>query len=201
MFTTDKGISYEHFTPLYQNLAQIIRLNVFPTQNAGKLMSFVEMKLMYKLAFKKIDFNLPYMIMTKMISAAKLGYMPYGLLLTQVFEHFLFDINIPPFFYVKNTILDKAHRDPLPLPELHVMNVPTLSAPLPTSVPAEFAANVAVPAVESVTTAIPTSTVSHGQLTAYFSVPVKLSSKVELENGFKVLKAKFDHFLKYMDFY
>lgn len=81
---------------------------------------------------------------------------------------------------MKNTILDKAHRDPLPLPELQVMNVPTLSAPLPTSVPAEFAANVAVPAVESVTTAIPTSTVSHGQLTAYFSVPVKLYFKVRL---------------------
>ena len=55
---------------------------------------------MYKLASKSVDFNSPYMILTKMISAAQQGYMLYGLPLTQVFEYFHCDLLAHPHFYV-----------------------------------------------------------------------------------------------------
>lgn len=63
-----------------------------------------------------MDVNLAYMILSKMISSTKTGYMPYGLLLTQVFDHF----NVPPFFHVSN---DRHVRVVLPFPELNE-NVP-----------------------------------------------------------------------------
>lgn len=114
-YSTDRGISLHHFTPLYQTLALIIRANVFPTQHGNKVMTFVELKLMYKLASDRIDFNLAYMIILKMISATKSGYMPYGMLLTQVFEYFKLDTSQLPHFHVKATISDQNTRAPIPL--------------------------------------------------------------------------------------
>lgn len=75
---------------------------------------------MYKLASKSVDFNLPYMILTKTISAAQIGYMRYGLLLTQIFEHFYCDINAHPHFYMNHTISDKIPRVLLSFSEYNV---------------------------------------------------------------------------------
>lgn len=47
VFESTKGINYEYFTPLYHNLAEIIRANFFPSQNNNKLITFSELKLMY----------------------------------------------------------------------------------------------------------------------------------------------------------
>ncbi|KAL8103324.1 hypothetical protein AgCh_027768 [Apium graveolens] len=97
VFQKDKGITYEHFTPFYQVLAEIVKNDFYPS-NTNKFVNFVELKIMYKLASKSVDFNLPYVILTKMISAAQHGYMPYGLLLTHVFEYFHCDLLAHPHF-------------------------------------------------------------------------------------------------------
>ncbi|KAL8120236.1 hypothetical protein AgCh_017399 [Apium graveolens] len=54
MFNGDNGISYEHFTHAFQNLALIIRENIFLNTSSDKLMRFPEIKLMYKLASHKL---------------------------------------------------------------------------------------------------------------------------------------------------
>lgn len=73
VFESTNGRNYEHFIPLFENLAQIIKANYFPSSNTGKLMSFVELKLMYKLVSQRIDFNLAYMILPKMILQQNMG--------------------------------------------------------------------------------------------------------------------------------
>lgn len=112
---TEKGISYEYFTPLFQNLALILRANFFQNYSADKLMSFPEIKLMYRLASKKVTFSLPYMILTHMVNSYKKGYLTYGLLLTKVFEYFKLNLNQLPYFQVAATISDKVERVTIPL--------------------------------------------------------------------------------------
>lgn len=50
-----------------------------------------------------------------MVSCSKSGLNPYGLLLTKVFKHLKFNVSIPPFFHVINTISKKAFKSIIPL--------------------------------------------------------------------------------------
>ncbi|KAL8119685.1 hypothetical protein AgCh_016975 [Apium graveolens] len=186
-----------------------------------------ELKILYKLASKSVNFNLPYVILIKMISDAQHGYMPYGLLLTHVFEYFHCDLLAHPHFFVNPSISDKTPRTVLPLPEnamppsvsiqfgslppvplfsefvpaktsVNAMSIvidDDVPAPVSVSMPAlpvslhDFSAPAcALPAPSYVNdfpsitvvvppSVVPTSSPTHAQLVAYFSVLVKLSGK------------------------
>lgn len=113
VFSNDRGFNSAHFIPLYQNLATFVKENVFPSLE--KSVSFLDMKIMYKIATNRISFNIPHMLMTKMHAASKAGYSPYGLLPTKVFEHMKYNICIPHFFHVTNTISELCTKSVLPL--------------------------------------------------------------------------------------
>lgn len=63
------GIHYKHFSPLFQNLALIIRANVLPKPNQSKYFDFFDMKIMFLLFINKIDFNISYIILLNLINA------------------------------------------------------------------------------------------------------------------------------------
>lgn len=185
---------------------------------------------MYKLTSKSVDFNLPYMILTKMIFCCSnwlyaLWYFTYSLLF---FEHFHCDINAHPHFYVNHSISDKTSRAPLPLPDYSVQpdtmiqfgslpHVNVVYAPLSAqssmnTMPiiiddyvdvlaqsATTSVNAMLDVVSShvepnkVPTVVPTSSPTHAQLVAYFTVLVKLSAKCkEIDTNYKDLKTKFE---------
>lgn len=98
VFNNDKGFNPKHFIPIYQTLIEIVKYNIYPSLE--KKVSFLVMKLIYQTVSNKINFNIPHMIMCKMVSSPKIGLNPYGLLLTKIFEYLKFNINIPPLFHV-----------------------------------------------------------------------------------------------------
>ncbi|KAL8135603.1 hypothetical protein AgCh_010292 [Apium graveolens] len=127
----DGKILFEHFTPVFQTLALIIRSNIYPNISDNKLVSFAEAKLMYKLAGHKVHFNLSNMILLQMINGFKKGHMLYGLLLKKIFEHFRLNVNTLPYFPVEATISDRAKRVVVPLPGLpHVINLDPTPSPV-----------------------------------------------------------------------
>ena len=54
MIVEENGILYEHFTSVFQTLALIITGNINLSTSDSKLVSFAEVKLMYKLAGHKV---------------------------------------------------------------------------------------------------------------------------------------------------
>lgn len=80
------AINFRHFLPRFQQLAIIIRSNILPKPKHDKFFDFVDLKVMFKIVSNSIDFNLNYVIVLNMINAFNVDYMPYGLLLTAVFE-------------------------------------------------------------------------------------------------------------------
>uniref|UniRef100_A0A161XQJ8 Uncharacterized protein n=1 Tax=Daucus carota subsp. sativus TaxID=79200 RepID=A0A161XQJ8_DAUCS len=87
------GIDYRHFTTLYQQLAIIIRANSLPKPKDVHIFDFVDLKVMFQVVTNQIEFNVNYVIILNMIIAFQENYMPYGLLLTSVFE--LYHIPMP----------------------------------------------------------------------------------------------------------
>lgn len=87
------AISYLHFTPLYQQLAIIIRSNLLPKPKNAQFFDFVDLKVMFQLVTNQIEFNINYVILLNMIMAFEVEYLPYGLLLTSLFE--LYHIAMP----------------------------------------------------------------------------------------------------------
>lgn len=85
------GICFMHFTPTYQQLAKILRANMLPKPNHDQFFDFIDLKVMFQLVSNKVEFNLGYVIILNMFLAYQLDSMPYGLLLTS-----LFDINHIP---------------------------------------------------------------------------------------------------------
>lgn len=181
LFTTDVGVCYEHFTQVFQILALIIRGNIFPNTSGDKLMTFAEIKLMYKLASHKITFNLPYMILMQMVNGFKKGYMLYGLLLTKVFEYFKLNVSQLPHFQVASTLIDKGNKIVVPLPGFGlpppVINLdPVENIP---SAPVESVSGVSVPKVDVDKEFLKLP--SHDELTELFN---------ELKASFQVLVEK-----------
>lgn len=80
------GISFRHFTPKYQQLAIILRANILPKPEHDKFFDFVDLKIMFQLVSNSVEFNINYLLVLNMIYAHIVDYMPYGLLITSVFE-------------------------------------------------------------------------------------------------------------------
>ncbi|WOG81840.1 hypothetical protein DCAR_0100994 [Daucus carota subsp. sativus] len=87
------AIELHHFTLLYQQLAIIIRSNMLPKPKNTQFFDFVDLKVMFQLATNQVEFNINYVILINMIMAFEVEYMPYGLLLTSLFE--LYHIAMP----------------------------------------------------------------------------------------------------------
>uniref|UniRef100_A0A169WRG4 Uncharacterized protein n=1 Tax=Daucus carota subsp. sativus TaxID=79200 RepID=A0A169WRG4_DAUCS len=87
------AIEFHHFTPLYQQLAIIIRSNLLPKPKNTQFFDYVDLKVMFQLVTNQIEFNINYVILINMIMAFEVEYMPYGLLLTSLFE--LYHIAMP----------------------------------------------------------------------------------------------------------
>lgn len=81
------AVNFRHLFPRYQQLDIIIRSNILPKPNHDKFFDFVDLKVMFKIVSNSIDFNINYVIVLNMINAFNVDYMPYGLLLTSVFEN------------------------------------------------------------------------------------------------------------------
>lgn len=90
------GIILEHFTPDYQQLVIIVRANILLQPRNDKFFDFVDLKVMYQLVTNSVEFNVLYVILINMFLAFQQDFMPYGLLLTSVFE--LFHISMPRMF-------------------------------------------------------------------------------------------------------
>ena len=90
------GISFKHFLPKFQQLAIILRANLLPKPQGDQYFDFIDLKIMYQLVTNRLEFNIVYVIILNMFLAFQLDYMPYGLLLTAVFD--LFKIPTPRVF-------------------------------------------------------------------------------------------------------
>ena len=80
------GINFVHFTPTYQQVAFIIRSNILPKPKQDQFFDFVDLEVMFQLITNKIEFNLCYVLVLNMINGFYMDFMPYGLLLTSLFE-------------------------------------------------------------------------------------------------------------------
>lgn len=80
------SIHYKHFSPIFQNLALFVRANVLPKPNQSKYFDFFDMKILFLLSINKLDFNISYVILLNLINANFVGYMPYGLLISSIFN-------------------------------------------------------------------------------------------------------------------
>ena len=93
------GISFNHFLPKYQQLAYIIRANILPKPLMDKYFDFVDLKIMYQMVTNTVEFNIIYVIILHMFLAFQLDFMPYGLLLTSIFE--MYHISMPRSYVEK----------------------------------------------------------------------------------------------------
>ena len=82
------GVSFKHFLPNFQQLAIILRANLLPKPQGDQYFDFIDLKIMYQLVTNRLEFNMVYVIILNMFLAFQLDYMPYGLLLTAVFDLF-----------------------------------------------------------------------------------------------------------------
>lgn len=80
------SIHYKHFDPKFQHLALILRANILPKPNQSKFFDFFDIKVLFLLFTNKIDFSISYVILLNMINANLVDYMPYGLLLSSIFD-------------------------------------------------------------------------------------------------------------------
>ena len=92
----DCGIAFKYFLPDYQQLAIILRANLLPKAKNNQYFDFLDFKVMYQLVTNKVEFNIIYVIILNMFVAFQEDFMPYGLLLTAIFE--LFKIPMPRVF-------------------------------------------------------------------------------------------------------
>ena len=95
------GIHYKHFTPTFQLVALIVRSNILPKPNQDKFFDFFDLKMMFMLVTNKIDFSISYIILLNMINANLVDYMPYGFLLTSVFN--IYHLSMPSSLETKAT--------------------------------------------------------------------------------------------------
>ena len=109
------GIHYKHFTPVYQLIALILRSNIIPKPNQDKFFDFFDLKIMFLIVTNKIDFSLSYVILLNMINAHLADYMPYGMLLTSMFN--IYHISMPlPIATESASHINIAHvRTQIPL--------------------------------------------------------------------------------------
>lgn len=80
------GINFVRFTPTYQQVAFVVISNILPKPKQDQYFDFVDLKIMFQLVTNKVDFNLCYVLVLNMINGFYMDYMPYGLLLTSLFE-------------------------------------------------------------------------------------------------------------------
>ena len=80
------GISFAHLLPVYQQLAFILRANILPKPFMDKYLDFVDMKVMFQMITNSVEFNIIYVIILHMFLAYQLDFMPFGLLLTAIFD-------------------------------------------------------------------------------------------------------------------
>ena len=90
------GVSFNHFLLKYQQLAYIIRANILPKPLMDKYFDFVDLKIMYQMVTNTVEFNIIYVIILHMFLAFQLDFMPFGLLLTSIFE--MYHISMPRSF-------------------------------------------------------------------------------------------------------
>ncbi|KAK1390097.1 hypothetical protein POM88_018275 [Heracleum sosnowskyi] len=84
---------FRYFTPLYQQIATILREKLMSKPKNDRFFDFVDLKVMYQLVINQITFDINYVIILNMIYARLADFMPYGLLLTSIFE--LYHIFMP----------------------------------------------------------------------------------------------------------
>ena len=87
------GVSFRHFTAKYQQLAIILRSNILPKPTLDRFFDFTDLHVMFKLVSNTVDFNMNYVIVLNMVYAHHKDYLPYGLLLTAIFESYY--VNMP----------------------------------------------------------------------------------------------------------
>lgn len=90
------GIHYKHFSSKFQYLALILRANVLPKPNQSKYFDFFDMKVLFLLYTNHINFSISYVILLNMINANFVDYMPYGLMLSSIFD--IYHIPMPSVF-------------------------------------------------------------------------------------------------------
>ncbi|KAK1393870.1 hypothetical protein POM88_012926 [Heracleum sosnowskyi] len=106
------GISFRHFTPKYQKLAIILRENILPKPKHDRFFDFVDIKVMFQLVSNYVEFNINYVLVLNMIYAHLIDYMPYGLLITSIFETYYVQMsrvytNKIDYFSVEGLVQDK----------------------------------------------------------------------------------------------
>ncbi|KAL1826633.1 hypothetical protein ACET3Z_005045 [Daucus carota] len=106
-------ISFKHLLPVYQQIAMIIRANVLPKPANDQYFDFADLKVMYQMVTNTVEFSIAYVIILHVFLAFQLDYMPYGLLLTAIFE--LYHISMlrvfaekVEFCYVEKLVIPKV---------------------------------------------------------------------------------------------
>lgn len=75
------------------------------------MFDFVDIKVMFMLVINKINFNISYLILLNMINSSSLGFMPYGLLLTSLFDYVGISLQYPPAKRIHALISQKHAND------------------------------------------------------------------------------------------
>lgn len=109
------GIHYKHFSSKLQYLALILRANVLPKPNQSKYFDFFDMKVLFLLYTNHINFSISYVMLLNMINANFVDYMPYGLMLSSIFD--IYHIPMPSIFAtLADSQITLAHvRNQVPL--------------------------------------------------------------------------------------
>ena len=117
LFEEECAIDFRHFTPIYQQVAIIIRANILPKPKEAHFFDFVDLKVMFQLVTNQVEFNICYVILLNMIYGFQEDFMPFGLLLTAIFE--LYHIPLPRILAERVEYLNMAGlvRNQVPLSE------------------------------------------------------------------------------------
>ena len=117
LFEEECAIDFRHFTPIYQQLAIIIRSNLLPKPKQANFFDFVDLKVMFQLVTNQVEFNICYVMLLNMVYAFQEDYMPYGLMVTAMFE--LYHIPTPRILANKVELCNVAGlvRNQIPLSE------------------------------------------------------------------------------------
>lgn len=90
------GIHYKHFSPKFQFLALVLRANILPKPTQSKYFDYFDIKVLFLLYTNKVNFSISYVILLNMLNAHFVDYMPYGLLLSSLFD--IYHIHMPSMF-------------------------------------------------------------------------------------------------------
>jgi hypothetical protein len=123
------GISFKHFLPKYQQLAIILRANILPKPKLDQYFDFIDLKVMFQLVTNSVEFNINYVLVLNMIYGHLVDYMPYGLLLTSVFEHHYVQMSRVYASKIEYCCVESLAQPRIPLSECEPKSLSLISFP------------------------------------------------------------------------